>query len=119
MTFQQSTGFKSVFGGVFSILVIFSMAAISINGFQRLYNKEIKSTMVSKTFVNIFDNKEEHKFMENGPEFIFNYKALVPPSPNYTYIPPWLFDINLKRIDSTIKLNGDSDEKVTDVPHEV
>jgi hypothetical protein len=28
--------------------------------------------MLSKTFVNIFDNQLEHEFMNNGPEFIFN-----------------------------------------------
>jgi hypothetical protein len=48
------------------------MGLLTFNSIIRLNNKEIKSTMISKTFFNIFDNQQEHKFMDNGPEFIFN-----------------------------------------------
>jgi hypothetical protein len=73
LTFQKSTGFKTLYGGLFSLIVLSFMSGIAFSGIKKLHNKELKSTMISKTFVDLYQDTKHHYFLKNGPKFVFNY----------------------------------------------
>jgi hypothetical protein len=97
MSFNRSTAFKTLYGGLFSIFLIIVMAAISFQSLRKLINKEIKSTMISRTYENVFNNPKEHEFMKNGPNFIFEYFSQNLPYNDNGDIPPGLFSFKLEK----------------------
>lgn len=75
ITFKRNHSYKSLYGGIFSLIVIIFMSIIAFNGFKKLYNKDVKSTMISKDTINLYEDRKEHHFMVNGPQFYFSYVA--------------------------------------------
>ena len=72
---KKSSTFKTLFGGIFSIVILILMGVLTVIYVSKLVNRSIVRTTVSKTFKNIFDGEEPIHFMENGPEFIFKFKG--------------------------------------------
>jgi hypothetical protein len=92
MTFKKSTTFKTLYGGLFSIFLIAIMSIFTFLNLRKVIDKEIKSTMISKTYENVFNSTKEHEFMKNGPNFIFEYFAvLLPHFVGLHVLPPNLF----------------------------
>jgi hypothetical protein len=94
-TFDKSVNFRSAFGGIFSIIIISFMGLFSFSSMRKVINREIKSTMISKTFMNLFQDQQEHKFMENGPELIFNYISSTLLTDKNGHIPSNLFEFKV------------------------
>jgi hypothetical protein len=94
-TFDKSVNFRSAFGGIFSIIILSFMAFFSFSSMTKVINREIKSTMISKTFMNLFQDQREHKFMENGAEFIFTYISSVVITDENGYIAPNYMQFNV------------------------
>jgi hypothetical protein len=94
------------------------MALISISSFGKLFDRKIKSTLISKTFENNFDNHKKHEFMKNGPNFIFNYFAATIPFDEEKWVHPSFFSMEIVQVNRLTTEENQSTIAFSEVPFE-
>ena len=114
LTYDKKSSFKSIFGGLYSVLVCVMMIGVSVILFQKLSSRSIQRSTLSKTFINTFDDSEPKKFMENGPTFVFKLTNNVMDTGNV--LPSGLGDLFIIRETVSVDKNGIEVYNITLVP---
>jgi hypothetical protein len=118
MTFKKSTTFKTLYGGLFSICLLAFMVFVCFIDLRKMINKEIKSTMISRTYENVFNSTKEYEFMKNGPNFMFEYYAQhIPYMADSGELPSFLFFFKLFKLSKISTEPGDGRMEYEDLPN--